>query len=514
MSKWVSTLLGLLLVASSAVAGGGEVWIATFDGTMGLQDQARGIAVDPSGCVFVVGETNYASEPVEIPSSLLLIKFSPDGDTLWTHVNDSASSARYLVVDDSGCVYVAGESKSDTVDFLVLKYGPEGDSIWAATYKHPVFTSDEIRGIVLDPNRNLYLLGDVEDLADDEDIALVKILPDGSIDWVSILSGPAGDDQPEGIAVDNSGHIAVVGSSRNSDSATTAIWTIMYDASGDTVWTARYGGSTTCYALSVGTDDEGSVYVAGELGEYETADCIFIKYSAAGVFQWDWTYSGPAGLRDYIGDLHVGGDGSVWLSIVRDYDFFGYDPRSLVGVRLNSDGNERWARTFYSPSPTGDGYESGGTSVAVDANQNAVFGYSPCWPHTVKYSPEGDLLWWRPFAVDSAGLGTFRDLAADQDGNVYVIGEVPQQVSGTEWLEDIVLYKYPASCCLLRGDMNESGGVTVADITFLIGYVFRGGPPPYCLTEADVSGDGHVTVVDVTSLIAYVFRGGPAPAGC
>ncbi|HQL24009.1 MAG TPA: AMP-binding protein, partial [candidate division Zixibacteria bacterium] len=65
------------------------------------------------------------------------------------------------------------------------------------------------------------------------------------------------------------------------------------------------------------------------------------------------------------------------------------------------------------------------------------------------------------------------------------------------------------------GDVNTMSGpaaINVSDITYLIAWTFRGGPPPMCLQAADVTNDGGFTVADLTYLISYLFRGGPAPA--
>ncbi|HOZ07121.1 MAG TPA: M20/M25/M40 family metallo-hydrolase [candidate division Zixibacteria bacterium] len=65
------------------------------------------------------------------------------------------------------------------------------------------------------------------------------------------------------------------------------------------------------------------------------------------------------------------------------------------------------------------------------------------------------------------------------------------------------------------GDVDGSGSVNVADLTYFVAYMFRGGPPPPVLNNADVNGDCELTVADLTALIGYLFRGGPAPvAGC
>lgn len=73
----------------------------------------------------------------------------------------------------------------------------------------------------------------------------------------------------------------------------------------------------------------------------------------------------------------------------------------------------------------------------------------------------------------------------------------------------------PAECCVGdRGDVDSSGGVDVADLSYLVDYLFRGGPPPSCLKEADVDGSGGVDVADLGYIVDFLFRGGPAPVAC
>ncbi len=59
------------------------------------------------------------------------------------------------------------------------------------------------------------------------------------------------------------------------------------------------------------------------------------------------------------------------------------------------------------------------------------------------------------------------------------------------------------------GDVNGDGVVTVADIFYLINYLFVGGSAP--ISSGDVNGDGVVTVADIFYLINYLFVGGPPP---
>jgi hypothetical protein len=74
-----------------------------------------------------------------------------------------------------------------------------------------------------------------------------------------------------------------------------------------------------------------------------------------------------------------------------------------------------------------------------------------------------------------------------------------------------------SGCCLgirgnIDGDLDDQ--VNVADLTYLVDYLFFDGPAPPCLEEGDVDGSGAINVADVTYLVEYIFFGGPAPAPC
>jgi len=64
----------------------------------------------------------------------------------------------------------------------------------------------------------------------------------------------------------------------------------------------------------------------------------------------------------------------------------------------------------------------------------------------------------------------------------------------------------------LTGDVNGSNTITSADIIYLVGYVFKGGPQPQpCIAAGDVNCSGTVTSADIIYLVGYVFKGGAAP---
>lgn len=76
---------------------------------------------------------------------------------------------------------------------------------------------------------------------------------------------------------------------------------------------------------------------------------------------------------------------------------------------------------------------------------------------------------------------------------------------------------YPTACCIgMRGnvDYDQGDGCNIIDVTYLVDYLFTGGPDPVCPKEADVDSDLAVNISDLTLLIEYLFNGGPPPDNC
>jgi len=63
----------------------------------------------------------------------------------------------------------------------------------------------------------------------------------------------------------------------------------------------------------------------------------------------------------------------------------------------------------------------------------------------------------------------------------------------------------------LNGDANASGTINVADIVYLIGYVFSGGSAPDPILLGDCNCDSIINMVDIIYLVNYIFRSGPPP---
>ena len=67
----------------------------------------------------------------------------------------------------------------------------------------------------------------------------------------------------------------------------------------------------------------------------------------------------------------------------------------------------------------------------------------------------------------------------------------------------------PGLC--VYGDANANGTVNLADIIYLVNYVFKGGIPPCPEKAGDANKNNVVNLSDIVFLVNYVFKGGPAP---
>lgn len=140
-------------------------------------------------------------------------------------------------------------------------------------------------------------------------------------------------------------------------------------------------------------DDNGNVVVAGyAYGTHGNADIFALKYNAQGDTLWDYYYNGTNNYDDYVLAMDVDNSGNVFLTgTANGTGSF----NQMVTIKLNSNGVEQWIR-LYGTAGTG---ESQGNSIAADDSGNVyVVGFydgistSKDWL-VVKYSPAGQIQW-------------------------------------------------------------------------------------------------------------------------
>lgn len=141
---------------------GNLLWSRIFDSPIGAQDNAKALIVDDSSNIYVAGSsfTNFYFD-------VLLIKYAPNGDTLWVKTydggNNSNDAGNCMTIDIFGNVYVSGYARSDITyfDYLTIKFNPNGDIKWIKTYTSPLVTYSEdiVYGISIDSSNSVIISG-------------------------------------------------------------------------------------------------------------------------------------------------------------------------------------------------------------------------------------------------------------------------------------------------------------------------------------------------------------------
>ena len=61
------------------------------------------------------------------------------------------------------------------------------------------------------------------------------------------------------------------------------------------------------------------------------------------------------------------------------------------------------------------------------------------------------------------------------------------------------------------GNVNGAGTINILDVSYLLKYLYKGGPEPIPPEAGDANGNGTVNILDIVYLISYMYRGGPEP---
>jgi hypothetical protein len=198
---------------------GNELWVRRFNATFNGEDFPTAIAVDELGNVCVTGQGFYQ----DTDRDYVTIKYGPDGDTVWMARYDGPVDgydyATCMALDDSGYIYVSGQSIGDGTgfDYATIKYHPDGDTVWVRRYTALGNHWDAATAMAVDPQGNVYVTG--ESYADDtdKDYLTIRYCPNGDTAWTGRYNGPVdGPDKPYDIVVDASGRVCVTGAQRTS----------------------------------------------------------------------------------------------------------------------------------------------------------------------------------------------------------------------------------------------------------------------------------------------------------
>ncbi len=125
---------------------------------------------------------------------------------------------------------------------------------------------------------------------------------------------------------------------------------------------------------------------------------------------------------------------------------------------------------------------------------------------------DNDLGDWSGYLADRLGVDgnisrdpVFCDTAA---GDYHLSGFSPCLPAGNDCQE--IMGVYGMECGAVCGEIDGDDGINIADVVYLINYIFRDGPPPVNLSAADTNANGDIDVGDAIALVNYIFQSAPA----
>ncbi len=117
------------------------------------------------------------------------------------------------------------------------------------------------------------------------------------------------------------------------------------------------------------------------------------------------------------------------------------------------------------------------------------------------------------------GTGEFTWTPMMEDVGLYTITFTADDGQGRATdFEDVEVEVVVAGCCVIRGDIDHSGvlPIDIADLVYLVDYMFNSGPEPECPEEGNVDAIGGelIDIADLVYLVDFMFNQGPAPVAC
>jgi hypothetical protein len=128
------------------------------------------------------------------------------------------------------------------------------------------------------------------------------------------------------------------------------------------------------------------------------------------------------------------------------------------------------------------------------------------WPHCLAVSQE-------VFDAENNNITGTSERYGGADDVCLVGGLLSQPVRFVNFTSGRLTYD-PSCCQGITGNVDGIGEINVSDLSYLVFYLYQGGPPPPCPEETDVDVDGSINVADLTYLVDYLFFEGPAPQPC
>lgn len=457
---------GLLLLAFCAAttfmyAQPAIEWGVRYNAPPDMADEATDIALDAAGNVYVTGSGFNSQGNLDA----ITIKYDANGNQIWVRNFDRGISgndqAKSIALDPAGNVYITGFSTGATTsgDAMTVKYDNAGTQQWASFYDGAANTMDEARSISVDANGYSYICGYTSDSSFYYNALTVCYNAAGVEQWAQVYDGPiSSNDELFDIVIDGSSNVYVTGNSEQ-DTFNYEIITIKYNSAGTQQWLEVHGGpSDGDFGKVITLDVNGNVLVGAQSGMAATSnwfDYLAVKYTSAGVYQWDARYNNGTNRFEDVWEICADNAGYVYIT-GQSMPTNSVNP-DIATVKYSPAGSEVWVRRYDGGFSNSD---DRGLAMVLDDTANVyVAGYS-------KNASNNDFV---VVKYDSAGTQEYVlrynsqynqneqiNAIAVQNGNIYVTGKSANVAN-----EDYMTIKYSYAAVGILETSTSTAGISV-----------------------------------------------------
>ena len=175
------------------------------------------------------------------------------------------------------------------------------------------------------------------------DIWIVKLNPEGSIDWQKVYGG-IGQDKAASIEQTSDLGFIIAGETNSFGAGFRDIWLLKLNPDGTIDWQKTYGGINHEWANAIKQTSDGGYIVgattsSGGAGKY---DAMLLKLNSDGTIAWQKTYGGID--DEQISSIQQAADqGFIVLATTSS---FGASQKDIWLLKINSDGSVDWQNTY------------------------------------------------------------------------------------------------------------------------------------------------------------------------
>jgi hypothetical protein len=300
--------------------------------TPNSKDEILDVYNDDEGFFIFAGNTEaYPEYATSATKQMMLYKVSYEGDIVWAKVIGSVLSSSFIDVygtPDGGCI-AAGyfySTISGSKDVILVKLDPDGEIEWQRSYggtgsDEPcdVYPTDDGGYIFAAKTYSFYPFNG--------DFWLVKVNELGDVEWEKTY-GRNSEDTIYSFDITDDGGYIMAGESFIGDLGNSDIWILKLSSSGDILWQKAYTQGEKSRADCIIALPEGGYVVAGSLKEKERKEIVFFKLSEQGEIIWQKKFSRSLPNEEISNDSAV--------SIVQSIDG-GYGVLGLIETTQKSE---------------------------------------------------------------------------------------------------------------------------------------------------------------------------------